>query len=445
MLISLGIDHRHADVATRERFHISEERVAALYRVASDGVLDGIALVATCNRTELYAWTPSEDAVGVQRAMHALAARWMPRPRDREPLLSVARRRIGDEAARHLLRVSAGLESQVLGDGQILGQIRDAYRQATAAGLHGSVVHRLFEAALRTGRRVQAETALSAGRNSVGAEAASMAARRFGDLRHVRAVVVGCGKTGERVARQLVKLGLRDLVLVNRSPGRAHELAAAIGGRVAPMEHLHTEIAMADVALVATAAESPIVHAEALELARTACDTARWPLLLVDLALPRNVDPQSVRVTNVTVVDLDALHPPIVAAEVSRRHAAPAADGIVEEEIRAFRRWLAELSAREAVRPLREALEAVCRREIAYVVGEETADHVAARVVAKILSRPMISLRGQLERGEAVQEVAETLEHLFELPPGPTPRRRSTDRALEMALHDVHAPAEPTP
>lgn len=436
MLISLGIDHRYADVATRERFHIPEERVGRLYRAAPDGVLDAVALVSTCNRTELYAWTPSEDAVGVQRALHALAARWSPRPREREPLLSIARRRAGDEAVRHLLRVSAGLESQVLGDGQILGQVREAYRQASRAGLTASVLHRLFEIALRTGRRVQAETALSAGRNSIGAEAASLAARRFGDLSHVRAVVVGCGKTGERMARQLVKLGLRDLVLMNRSPERAHDLSARIGGRVAPIENVHAEVAMADVALVATAAEEPLVIAEPLEVARVACDTARWPLLLVDVALPRNVDPQAARIANVTLIDLDALHPPIVAAEASRRQAAPVAEGIVEQELRDFRRWLAETSARDAMRPLRDALEAVCRREVAFVAGEEAAERVASRVVAKLLSRPMISLRAAVERGETVHDLAHAIERLFE---PQDPRRTS-----ELELRPETASAEPT-
>jgi glutamyl-tRNA reductase len=414
MLISIGIDHLHADVATRERFHIPEERVGAVYDTDADGVIDGVALVSTCNRTELYGWSPAEDELSVQRAVHGLASRWTTRDREREPLLSVARRRTGDEAARHLLRVAAGLESQVLGDGQILGQIRTAYRQASTQGLRGSVMHRLFETALRTGRRVQAETALSAGRNSIGAEAASLAARRFGSLEHVRAVVIGCGKTGERVARQLVKLGLRDLVLVNRSSTRAQELAPALGARVASLDHLHPEVAMADVAIVATSATVPIVDAEALERARAACDTARWPLLLVDLAMPRNVDPQAARLANLTVLDLDALHPPIVAAEAARRQAAPAAETIVEKELRDFRRWLAERSAREAVRPLRETLEAICTREVAFVVGEEAARQVASRIVAKALSRPMLSLRAALERGEQVGDVGRALEQLFE-------------------------------
>jgi glutamyl-tRNA reductase len=437
MLISLGIDHLHADVATRERFHIPEERVGALYDAAPDGVIDGVALVATCNRTELYGWTPADDEVSVQRAVHGLAHRWTLREREREPLLTVARRRTGDEVARHLLRVAAGLESQVLGDGQILGQIRTAYRQASTQGLRGSVMHRLFETALRAGRRVQAETALSAGRNSIGAEAASLVARRFGSLDHVRAVVVGCGKTGERVARQLVKLGLRDLVLVNRSQTRAQELAGALDARVAPLEHVHVEVAMADVALVATAATMPILDAEALERARAGCDSARWPLLLIDLAMPRNVDPHAARLTNVTALDLDSLHPPIVAAEAARRHAAPAAVTIVETELRDFRRWLAERSAREAVRPLREALESICQREVAYVVGEDAARQVASRIVAKALARPMMSLRAALERGEQVGDIGRALEQLFEaqsdrLAGGPTPSI-------------LPAPAEPEP
>jgi glutamyl-tRNA reductase len=148
------------------------------------------------------------------------------------------------------------------------------------------------------------------------------------------------------------------------------------------------------------------------------------------------VDPQVARIANATVIDLDALHPPIIAAEASRRQAAPVAESIVEQELRDFRRWQAEVSARDAMRPLRDALEAVCRKEVAFVAGEEAAERVASRIVAKLLSRPMISLRAALERGEPVREITLAMEQLFE--------RRNPARISELESRADIVSAEPT-
>ncbi|MGV3709139.1 MAG: NAD(P)-binding domain-containing protein, partial [Gemmatimonas sp.] len=250
MLISLAVDYQTADVATRERFHIAPARVAPLYaRMSAQGITD-MAIVATCNRTELYAWCP-EAVEGQTDDQVALMARcWMPEGADSARLLMHAVPRTGLDAARHALRVAAGLESQILGDGQILGQFRSAYSDAATAAATGPVVHRLFETALRAGKRVLTTTLLGSGKNSVGAQAATLASEIRGSLTYARIAIVGCGKTGERVARQLQKMGAQNLVFINRAPERAMELAAELNGRGAPMHAMHTEIAMADIAFV---------------------------------------------------------------------------------------------------------------------------------------------------------------------------------------------------
>lgn len=436
MLLSLALDHRHADVATRERFHLTAARLSALYgapepgsrpprggrRSADRAPVDCVAL-ATCNRSEVYAWAPA--AAGGARALEAvcagLARAWMGDDTAARDLLAVARRRTGDAAVRHLLRVAAGVESQVLGDAQLLGQLRDAHLHAAAARAAGSVLHRLFERALHVGKRVRSETALSSGRHSVGAEAANVAARRFGSLAHARVAVVGCGKTGERAARQLAKLGARDLVLLNRTPGRAERLAESLSGRAAPFAALHAELALADVAVVATAATAAVVLAGPLGAARVRCATTDLPLLLLDLAVPRNVDPALAQAPGVTVVDLDALRPAVAAGARERSAAVPHAERIVEEELAEFSDWTREAAARDAVRPLCSALDAVCRREVAHALGAAlggtpdplTADRVARRVVAKLLAGPMAELRGAAARGESVDVLAGALARLF--------------------------------
>jgi glutamyl-tRNA reductase len=455
MLLSLAVDHRHADVATRERFHLSEVRMAALYGApgtagglgarrgrgggphAARGPAPDCVALATCNRSEAYAWVPAAGggARALEAAYAALARAWMGDEAAARDLLAAARRRTGGDAARHLLRVAAGVESLVLGDAQLLGQLRDAHLHAAAAHAAGSVLHRLFERALHVGKRVRAETAVCSGRHSVGAEAANVAARRFGSLAHARVAVVGCGKTGERAARQLAKLGARDLVLLNRTPGRAERLATALGGRAAPFASLHAELAMADVAVVATAATGPVVLAGPLGAARVRCATTTLPLLLLDLAMPRNVAPALAAAPAVTVVDLDALRPAVDAGERERLAAVPHAERIVEEECAEFSDWMREAAAREAIRPLCAALEAVCQREIAFAMratpaaaarraaagDAAVAARTARRVAAKVLARPMAELRDAAARGERVDDLAALLARLFTPDPASEP------------------------
>lgn len=416
MLISLAVDYHAADVATRERFHIPLEQHPRLYeRLSSDGVAE-LAMLATCNRTELYAWCPTAHAAEIEVHYATLAKRWAPADGAAEALLGVAASRSALVAARHAIRVAVGLESQVLGDGQILGQFRSAYRDASAASGTGKVLHRLFETALRAGKRVHAETALGSGRNSVGSQAAALAARRFGSLAHTRIVVVGCGKTGERVARQLVKLGAKDLVLLNRTQERAEALGAELGARSAPLETVHTEIAMADIAFVATGAEMVLVQSLALARARENCATAAYPLLIIDLAMPRNVDARAASLPGVMLIDLDALRPDVTATEQTRRESIPAAEAVVAEELHGFAEWLAIAAAREAIRPLREALADVCRREVAYAAGDEIAARVTERIISKVLAMPMAAARGASARGEPLSHMTQAMQALFGRP-----------------------------
>lgn len=443
MLISIAVDFRRADVATREQFHLSEERLTQLYRSACTEVVTEAALIATCNRTELYAWVESNDINEIDKAIQTLARRWMRTRVNGDELLRTATRRYGADAARHVVRVASGLESQVLGDGQILGQLRSAYKRAAKSGATGPVLHRLFETALRAGKRVQTETSLLAGRNSIGAEAASIAHQRFGSLINARCLVVGCGKTGERTARQLVKLGARDLVLMNRSIDKAEDLADILGGRAAALDTLHVEAAMADVVIVATASETPILRADALRRTREACGTAAYSLLLMDLSLPRNIDPAVQELAGVTLVDLDTLHTPIKAAEEARRNAVPEAESVCQEEVTDFFDWVAAMPARDAIKPLREALTEVARREVAFAAGDAVAERTATRIVAKLLARPMAALRKAVQRGEPLDAHTMMLFEMF-APTRPVESRR-TMAARHRALRATEAASDAAP
>jgi glutamyl-tRNA reductase len=421
MLISIAVDYRHANVATRERFHLSEARITKLYSREVHAEVRELVCVSTCNRSEIYAWTASNDPAtpaAFDHAVRAIARAWMGSKTEAQALLASAKVRGGLDVARRALRIASGLDSQVMGDGQILGQLRDSYRVAADEGAAGSVLHRLFDTALRTGKRVQHETSLTAGRRSVGAEAAAVAHDRFGNLAHARVVVIGCGKTGQSTARQLMKLGARDIVCINRSPKRAEALAAEVGGRAAPYEAMHVEVAMADVAITATAAAEPVVMYSQLRTARENCGTATYPLLLLDLAMPRNIDPALAGAPGVTLADLDSLHLPVLAAEEMRKASAPAAEAIVESELESFVEWVSAAAARDAIRPLAEALTEICRRELTFAAGDAVAAHATDRIVAKLLARPMTKLRTAIAHGEALHAFTMTLDSLFA---GPAP------------------------
>ena len=446
MLISIAIDFRQADVATRERFHLSEERLTQLYRTARSEIVTEAALISTCNRTELYAWVDSDDPTVVERAVQTLARRWMRTRVEGDQLLQTATRRLGIEAARHVVRIAAGLESQVLGDGQILGQLKAAYKRASRGHTAGPVLHRLFETALRAGKRVQTETSLTAGRNSVGAEAAITASQRFGNLENARCLLVGAGKTGARAAKQLHKLGARDLVIVNRTFETAQELAKFVGGRAAPFETRHVEAAMADVVIVATGSEVPVIAATELARGRESCAAVGYDLLLMDLSLPRNIDPAVTEQPGVTLVDLDTLHQPIVSAETMRRDAVPIATGICEDEIGAFMDWIATMPARDAIKPLREALEGVARREVAFASKDAgVAERAASRIVAKLLAGPMAALRRAVQRGEPLDAQAMMLLEMFSPVTASAPRTTRTPRAAAAKPVTPSAPIADAP
>jgi glutamyl-tRNA reductase len=413
MLISLAVDFRTADLRTREALFLPDEQVAELYRTPRVGLIRELALVSTCNRIELYGWSAAAGVDEALLALDDLADRWVGTSEKRAALIGFAHRRSGAIAARHLLRIAAGLESQILGDSQVLGQIRGAYRTAKEAGSLGPGLHRLFSTALRTGKRVHTETPLSGPGCSVGAQAAALLDARLGGLGGRSCVVVGCGKTGSHAARHLVKLGVGRLVVVNRTPAAARKLAEELGVEWAPFESLHQQLATADAGLVVTGAERPPVRSASLAWCRSQAGTTGDPLVLVDLAVPRNVEPETAGLENVTIVDLDQLTMNQRLAERARRAAVPAAEGIVQEELEAFVGWVAEGTAREALRPMREWLADVCHREVGFAAGSDVAQRVADRIVAKVIGRAMPALREVGDAGGSIEEIAAAIQLLF--------------------------------
>ncbi len=390
MLISLGLDFTHADVATRESFHLSDAEVEAAYgRNPSKGIVKEFLAVNTCNRVELYGWVA--DDVGPYDLHLLLAQRYFGRPDEAARFMSAATARFGADAVRHLCRVTAGLESQILGDIHILGQLRQAYRLADRVGVMGPNLHRLMDTAIRAGKSVKRETELMAGRSSVGSEAIQLAHRRLNGLEDRRCVVVGCGKIGKHMVQSLLKLGAGDVVLLNRTRRRAEELAASEGGRVEDWSSFQEQVGQADAVFVATGARQPILDGQGLAPYRGSNSA---PLLVVDVSMPRNVAADIRSLPGVKLVDLDQLHPEAASVARARQAAVPQAETLVSRHVHEFMAWQASHGAREALRPLREALREICLREIDYATdGDADVARAATRIVSKLLARPMTVLR----------------------------------------------------
>ena len=335
MLIGLSLDHRRASLEEREPFLLPEEEHARLGRVARLACGAQVAFLSTCNRVELVSWIPSNSLAEAVAGLKAVAHRLSPRLAT--VYLSRARLMPGEQAARHLFRVSAGLESQVAGDIQVLGQVRAAYQRAARAGSVGAELHRLFQSALHAGRRVHAETALGSARTSIGGSAVRLAEGILGNLSGRAVVILGCGRVGRLAARSLMDRGAR-LTLINRTESLAVSLAHKLGVEWRPFSERHRAIATARLAIVATGAGAPTVTAGALAESRAALGADLPPVLLLDLASPRNVEPA---VGTFPLLALLDLHQIAGAGSPAADHGSAflCAESILEEELARLATW----------------------------------------------------------------------------------------------------------
>ena len=399
-LVVVGVDHARAPVVVRERLAFAGLELAEGLRRLPEYVAEG-AILSTCNRTEVYAVVERGCPVTPLRRF-LRDARDLP-DRALDDVLYTHTRR---DAARHLFRVASGLESMILGEPQILGQVRAASAAAREAGAAGAVLTRLFAEALRVGKLARTETGIARNRLTVPHAAVDLAADRLGGLRGRAALLLGAGEMATLTAKLLRAAAVDDLAIVNRSPGPAAALAAATGGRAVPPDALGAELARADVAVAAATAPRYLVDRASLNP-----DHDRRPatLIVIDLAVPRSVDPalaDDARVDLFGIDDLSAVaagHRDRYAAEVTRTEA------IVDEAADAFAAWLAQRAAAPTIAALRRRAEATRTAELDAALRK--LGHLSARdrnIVAALsvgltntlLHEPVTRLRGDAGAGE---------------------------------------------
>src|SRR4051794_25064628 len=337
-LLALGDSHKTAPLDLRERLSLTEGRaVSALRELTAAAGIHEAAAISTCNRTELYLIV-SDPVEAESTALGVLTRQAEIRPT--ELLGHLYSLRAGD-AARHLLQVTAGLDSMILGEAEIQGQVKRAYELALVEGATGPILNRLFRGALTAGGRAREETGISEKGVSIPSVAVELARRALGDLSEKRVLVVGAGETAELVAKALVARGVATVFVANRHYDRAIGLAQRFGGRAVRFDELPEQLQAADIVLAATNSPHHIVERD--ELAQVMAAREGRPLLLIDLAVPRDVDPDCRELDGVSLHDVDDVQQ-IVARNVSGRETeAKRAELILDAEVARFESWLGTL------------------------------------------------------------------------------------------------------
>jgi glutamyl-tRNA reductase len=413
-LLALGISHKTAPVALRERVAFTESEATdfAQQATGTPEVREAV-VISTCNRTEIYLVVG--DAVRAESdVLGLLARRASIRPTELAEAIYSPR---NCDAARQLYRVTAGLESMIVGEAEIQGQVRRAHEAAMRAGCTGPLSNRLFAAALTTGKRVRTETGIGSSRVSIPSVAVDLAQSVLGGLEDRHVVVLGAGETSELTARALAEQGAGTIFVANRHADRARSLAQRFGGSVVGLDGLPDQLLLADIVLCSTASPEPIVGRDELE--QVMGERADRPLLLIDIAVPRDIEATCGELQGVSLYDIDDLQAVVARNLSSRESEAPRAQEIVEQEIHRFARWLGQLEALPTVSALREHGNDLVERVLAENDGRwESAsprdlariEAVARAVMTRLLHEPTIRLRSlSEERGHASLELVREL------------------------------------
>jgi glutamyl-tRNA reductase len=416
-IVLVGLNHRTAPVEVREKVSFTTEQARrAADELRSRGILEETLVLSTCNRSEVYGVPPEsshECAPGLSTFLSEFHA-------VRADVLGVSLYHHYDRAAvRHLFRVAAGLDSMLLGEAEILGQVREAYRFAHEYGATGPVLNRLFQGALEVGKRVRSETDLGTRPMSVASAGVKLAERIFGKLQERTALVLGAGAISEQVVSHLRDRGIAQMLVMNRSRDRAEELARQFGGRVVGWGEWDAALQTPDVVVSSVAAEEPILLREVVE--RAMASRKNRALFLMDLGMPRNIDAGVAELYNVYVYNMDDLSDIVQQNRHARENEIPRAENIVDEHVGKFLSWQASVELVSLVDELRVRLQ---EERAGFIRARmESMKHLSAEdrsrmeglmdeLLEKLLLEPAQRLRGEKELRRKIQNV-EALRALF--------------------------------
>ena len=414
-MIVVGLNHRNVPLDLLERMTVPAERLPkALHDLVTREHITEAVVLSTCNRTEIYATAERyHGAMGDVRNSLSEMTHVAP-----EAFADHLYAYHDTAAVAHLFSVAAGLDSAVIGESEILGQVRQAWEAATAEGAAGPGLHMLFRHALEVGKRARTETGIGRSMTSVSSAAVALAAERLGELGGKRVLVLGAGEMGEGMAVSLAAAGVAEVLVANRTPERAQALAERVGGRAVPLFDLPRALVEVDVLLTSTGATSVMVeHGDVEDVVG---ERAGRELLIIDVAVPRDVDPAAASLPGVTLLDMDDLRAFADAGLAERRREATRARDLVDEEVGRYRDASTARQVAPVVSALREHAESVRLAELDRLGRKLSDDERAALdalskgLLAKLLHEPTVRLKDAAgtARGE---RLADALRELFDL------------------------------
>jgi glutamyl-tRNA reductase len=408
-IVLLGVNHRTAPVEVRERLALRELDRPALDMFASLDGCEEVVFLSTCNRVEVIASCRDRDECCRQIMDAWLRAAGLEGPSVEGCLYRFE----NSEAVRHIFRVASSLDSMIVGEPQILGQLKDAYREAAEKKSSGQILNRLFHKAFSVAKRIRTETRIASQAVSISYAAVELARKIFGDLSGKRALLVGAGEMAELAAQHLKTHGVKDLMVANRTLERAVQLAGELGGKALSLEELDSALIEADIVISSTGAPGIVIPAD---LVRSIMRPRRHRLLFfIDIAVPRDIDPAVNDIENVYLYDIDELKEVVEENKAERQKEAKKAERMVEEEVIKFARWLDSLDIVPIIQRLQEKAEEVRQRELKKTLkklpnlsDKERAaiERLSKSLAGKLLHDPIIYLKKGIDSEERDQALA---------------------------------------
>ena len=404
-LFVTGISHKRTPIEIREQVYFDEADLRTpLLEIKARTGIEEVVLISTCNRVEVYARTSDFEAACGTIQEFIGQFHEVPQSVLKEHFYSMKTK----ETVRHAFRVASALDSMVVGEPQILGQVKEAYRVALEAGCTGLYLNQLFEKGFSVAKGVRTETGIGENAVSVSYAAVELARKIFGKIQDRRVMLIGAGQMAELAAQHLVQLGAGSLAVSNRSDERSEDLARRFGGRAVPFSHIEGELVGMDIVICSTGAPHNIIRRDLVQ--RVIRHRRNRPMFFIDIAIPRDVEPEVQEIDNVYLYDIDDLEHVVAANLQERAREALRAEALIENETRAFLRWMETLEVLPTIVSLRERAEAVRQKELAGLRSklgslspeeEEAVNALTASLVNKLLHSPITELKRRASSEDA--------------------------------------------
>ena len=404
-LLAVSINHKTASVQLREALHLSDDEVREIIKKAKDNFLKEGLLLSTCNRTEIYG-IPIDPQITHQQLQKFIAENKNSTTTSPENFQTF----ISRDSLKHLFSVTSGINSMLIGDNQIFKQVKNAFAIAEEMQFAGYLMRRVFDSAIRVGKRAISETTISEGAVTVSYAAVQLIEKIFSNLSKKSALIIGTGETGEIAAKHLRDRGIGRLALTNRTFEKAEKLAADLKTAVFPFDTFKDHLHKFDIIISATSAEGMIITTSDVEAAMKKRSFAS--MVLMDIAVPRDIDPATKKIDYVFYHDIDSLNIIVEQNVVKRKEEIPKVEKIIDEELDSFFEWYNSLQSAPTIKSLRDHFDEIRAEEVEKNINKfspenrEKLEIVTKRIINKILHHPTIELRKINESGTGAEEAA---------------------------------------